>query len=604
MINFRSYQDLHNTIRNNIDVIPSDVDLIVGIPRSGLLVANLVALALNKPMTDLDGFIHNKIIKSGTRLTDQPCDLKMIKKALIIDDSLNLGNALGDVKVKLKGHSFKGKILFSAVYVTPGQEDILDLYFEICPQPRVFEWNIMHHGILEQSCVDIDGVLCRDPTDLENDDGPKYLDFISNVPPSVIPSRTISHLVTSRLEKYRDPTVKWLKKSGIKFNNLVMMQYKSREERMAANNYGEFKAQSFEKSGCELFIESSHEQAITINRLTNKDVYSYNKSLMLQGRDTSNRIKLEKSLLFNKSKDSLNSLPVTAHPKRRTSIKAVVYTCITAHYDELYNHTYTNLDWDYVCFTDDLSIANENNSNWQLRPLQYTKLDNTKNQRWHKLHPHIIFPEYEYSLWVDSNLDVMSPAIFQDVDNAIDKGKSISIAPHPDRDCIYDEMQACLELKKDILKNMLPQIEKFKKNGFPAHYGLFETNIMLRRHNLSKVKKIMNDWWYWVENYSKRDQLSLTYVLWKNKQDACALSNISYRNRAEILNFWPHLTEIRQYYQNLSLIIKSQQEQISIQNNEIEILKESLEKIQSAKAYRLWQGYNSIKRSLRSKLSV
>ncbi len=27
----------------------------------------------------------------------------------------------------------------------------------------------------------------------------------------------------------------------------------------------------------------------------------------------------------------------------------------------------------------------------------------------------------------------------------------------------------------------------------------------------------MDEWWYYIENYSKRDQLSLSYVLWKNQ---------------------------------------------------------------------------------------
>lgn len=289
----------------------------------------------------------------------------------------------------------------------------------------------------------------------------------------------------------------------------------------------------------------------------------------------------------------------------------VVYTCITAHYDELYNHTYTNPDWDYVCFTDDLSIANETNSNWQLRPLQYTKLDNTKNQRWHKLHPHELFPEYEYSLWVDSNIDVLTPAVFQDVYQAIYSDQTISIALHPDRDCLYDEMQACLEHKKDTPENMRPQVDKFKKDGFPAHYGLFETNIMLRKHNLSKVKKVMNDWWYWIEKYSKRDQLSLTYVLWKNKLTASALSNNHYRRDADVV-YWPHTFELRSYIQHLRDLIDANSKELEQKSRYIE-LKESilttqaeinhieadLNKIKSAKFFKLWQGYNSLKKALR-----
>ena len=48
--------------------------------------------------------------------------------------------------------------------------------------------------------MDIDGVLCADPTPEENDDGEKYRHFLLNAPPLFIPKVTIGTLVTSRLE--------------------------------------------------------------------------------------------------------------------------------------------------------------------------------------------------------------------------------------------------------------------------------------------------------------------------------------------------------------------------------------------------------------------
>ena len=50
----------------------------------------------------------------------------------------------------------------------------------------------------------------------------------------------------------------------------------------------------------------------------------------------------------------------------------------------------------------------------------------------------------------------------------------------------------------------------------PRNYGLNETNIIYRKHNSKKIKKIMTEWWNMIKNYSKRDQLSLSYILWKN----------------------------------------------------------------------------------------
>ncbi len=56
-MNYRSISDLNQVILKRLYIIPRDIDLIVGIPRSGMFPANLLALYLNKPVTDLGSFI-------------------------------------------------------------------------------------------------------------------------------------------------------------------------------------------------------------------------------------------------------------------------------------------------------------------------------------------------------------------------------------------------------------------------------------------------------------------------------------------------------------------------------------------------------------------
>jgi glycosyltransferase involved in cell wall biosynthesis len=208
----------------------------------------------------------------------------------------------------------------------------------------------------------------------------------------------------------------------------------------------------------------------------------------------------------------------------------VIYTCITGGYDDLKNHTYIDQDWDYICFSDDLSIGNENNSSWQIRPLFFDKLDNVRNQRWHKLHPHILFPEYEKSIWIDGNLDVLNEGLFDDVQKIVENRQLMSIPPHPKRTCIYDEFEACIVMGKDDPSVMREQIDLIRKDAFPENLGLFETSIVFRIHNDKRIIKAMDDWWWWVKKHSRRDQLSLTYVLWKNNLSAVPLTDVSYRN--------------------------------------------------------------------------
>ena len=236
--------------------------------------------------------------------------------------------------------------------------------------------------------------------------------------------------------------------------------------------------------------------------------------------------------------------------------KGVIYTCITGGYDTLINHTFMDHRWDYICFTDDLSISNVENSSWQIKPLLFDKLDNVRNQRWHKLHPHILFPEYKKSIWIDGNINILNNDIFDDIDKAIDKSRVISVAPHPLRNCVYDELIVCAELGKDDETVMRKQEILMRSHGFPEKKGLFENNVMYRDHHEDIVIKIMKDWWWWIVNYSRRDQLSLSYVLWQNKLEVMPLTAISYRYKAgiEFIHNTNHVTKDELLVQRAELI--------------------------------------------------
>lgn len=272
-MNYRNITNLNSDIKCWISELPHDLDIIVGIPRSGLLVANLLALYLNLPMTDVEGLCENRILQAGPRLEgDRMPDLSKPKKVLVVDDSVCSGAQMRKVKSKLKNLEHLHRIYYAALYVTPQGCDYVDFWYEIIDMPRVFEWNVMHHGILTNSCVDIDGILCRDPTSQENDDGDNYRKFLATVKPLVIPTKTIGWLVTCRLEKYRELTEEWLKKYGITYKHLVMMDLPNKETRLSLGNHAKFKAEAYKSTKALLFIESSKEQAYEIVRLTGKPV--------------------------------------------------------------------------------------------------------------------------------------------------------------------------------------------------------------------------------------------------------------------------------------------------------------------------------------------
>lgn len=308
-MNYRSYDDLLKLIRNKIYLLPKDVDLIVGIPRSGLLIANLIGLFLNKPITDFDGFLENRIISSGkTKKTNNFfSDVVEAKKILIVEDSVASGASITfckeNVTTKYKGNA---EIMYLSVYTTRENKSLVDIYFEIVDMPRLFEWNIMHHPIINNACFDIDGVLCVDPKEEDNDDGERYRKFLNTAAPLYIPTQRIGALVSSRLSKYTSETIRWCKRNHIEFDKIHLMDC-TFEERRANGNHARFKADIYMKGKYALFVESEKNQAEIINKLSGKPVFCIENGFMYDGSflyksQISLKSKLKKWLYFNKNR--------------------------------------------------------------------------------------------------------------------------------------------------------------------------------------------------------------------------------------------------------------------------------------------------------------
>jgi orotate phosphoribosyltransferase len=234
--------------------------------------ATLLSLYLDLPVSDVEGLAEGRIMGSGSRF-DGTTDFGQLERILVVDDSVNTGSQMSKTKAQIDAMSSTVAVDYAAIFVTPTGTQVVDYWWEVVDMPRVFEWNLLHHPKLRNFCVDIDGVLCRDPYPEENDDGAGYRTFLETVSPQYIPSKRIGWLVTCRLEKYRAETEAWLRRHGIQYDQLVMMNLPDRETRHELNNRSEYKAAVYEDVGAELFIESSPTQATEIARLTGKPVY-------------------------------------------------------------------------------------------------------------------------------------------------------------------------------------------------------------------------------------------------------------------------------------------------------------------------------------------
>ena len=204
--------------------------------------------------------------------------------------------------------------------------------------------------------------------------------------------------------------------------------------------------------------------------------------------------------------------------------KVVVYTSIFGKYDGLLEPFFVSENIDYFVITDseipkesiwkkmDIDLMNQNE---HMSPVQ-------KN-RFCKMLPHRFFRQYDYSIYIDGNIRVVTdlmPLI-------CDLGqKTIGIHDYQ-TNCIYEMKNSIIIGKRAHRKDVIKQINKYKKEGFPKEFGAFECNVIVRKHNDELCAELMEKWWEEFESTtSKRDQLSLPYVLWKNglsKDYVCSL---------------------------------------------------------------------------------
>lgn len=271
--------DLNNTIRQNIWKIPHDIDFIIGIPRSGMIAASIIASYLNVPLIDINSYLLGLKPYGGARLNMFTNKHQETNKVLIVDDTIFNGTTINNIKkyVSDKPHNF----IYLCIYAEGNGLNNVDIYLEDVRSQVdsklgiiLYEWNILqHHEVVLEKCLyDMDGVLCLDPPDERNEE--EYINYIKNATPLFIPRGTIGGILTYRLVKNKEITQEWLKNNGVTYYKLMMFNANSWEERHNTNISPEqYKGETYKNSNYELFVESNEQQAINIANISNKPVY-------------------------------------------------------------------------------------------------------------------------------------------------------------------------------------------------------------------------------------------------------------------------------------------------------------------------------------------
>jgi orotate phosphoribosyltransferase len=251
-VKFVSIDELIIFTNEWIKFLPQDIDIILGIPRSGLLVASLVSLKLGKPLTTPKLFTEgqywvSKLIKQGPPF----------KHILIIDDSIDSGKTM-DESLNILSLTPDVILTKAALFVTEKSKNYVDIYYKILPQPRIFEWNLVHAKKFNNYVMDLDGVLCENCPKGYDENEELYSEWIRKSKPYLIPTFSVDAIVSCRLEKYRKETEIWLSKHGVNYRELILWNLDCKSKR---EGYSQHKIKHILRLKPDIVFESNISQA-------------------------------------------------------------------------------------------------------------------------------------------------------------------------------------------------------------------------------------------------------------------------------------------------------------------------------------------------------
>lgn len=226
--------------------------------------------------------------------------------------------------------------------------------------------------------------------------------------------------------------------------------------------------------------------------------------------------------------------------------KVAVYQAVIGNYDDIKSAPVLDSDiYNFFLFTD----ASGEYENWAKMEIP-DHIRNLSNpilvNRYLKMHPHELFPDYDYVVYLDGNIQIVSdirPMLRQ-----VSSETGLAMHQHTFRDCIYDESKACIQEKKGNRTKINEQMERYFKEGFPHHWGMFECNVIIADLRNKKSEMILSSWWEeFLSRGSLRDQLSLPYILWKNGLHKESIGNfgLSFARNPKLYSQYLHKYNIK-----------------------------------------------------------
>lgn len=234
-----------------VSLLPPSIDAVIGIARSGLLPASLVAAQLHVPLYSASPNSPPILAGCGRRIE---MDERQPTHAAIIDDTTASGKQMRAVAALVRAAFPTTRITTAVTYANPAARFGVDVAAAILPGPHYLEWNFWNCGHATHAAFDFDGILC-----VQGSVDPLYLPRRKEVP----------LIVTGRSEASRAGSAAWLEKHAVKYHKMIMRPADVSDDE---KDIARWKGRVYRTTDLKLFVESEPEQSELIAAVSGKPV--------------------------------------------------------------------------------------------------------------------------------------------------------------------------------------------------------------------------------------------------------------------------------------------------------------------------------------------
>jgi hypothetical protein len=188
-----------------------------------------------------------------------------------------------------------------------------------------------------------------------------------------------------------------------------------------------------------------------------------------------------------------------------------VYTAAYGDYESLRDQFIANeTSVPFFCFTDDPNLESQT---WEIHhePPIFPR-DPVRSQRLLKIKPPALVHRFKNSIYIDSPYSMLKNP--RELFERYKPENGLTLMSHEFRNSVIDEFMAIIDHGLDDYNKIYEQLHHYMDtNPDSLLQRPYHTALIIRDNTNHDISKIMDRWAFHISRYSRRDQLSLNYVL-------------------------------------------------------------------------------------------